>query len=213
MAIYLVRAGRLGRGALALMRLHLIRHLEPWSTPGYLLRPQRSASARHGQPARVLAALLARTCLRATPVFSSPLQRCAALAQRLSQRAAVFDARLAEMDFGAWEMRAWDNIARDEIDAWAADLLDYRPGGGENVLAGGRARRRLPRRPARAGRMPSAIVVCHAGTIRLLRRLPRGGALRRCGAGGGRRRTRSRMATVGGCSPKYRQQPRMQHTV
>lgn len=38
------------------------------------------------------------------------------------------------MGFGAWEMRAWNAIPRAEVDAWAADLLHYRPDGGENVL-------------------------------------------------------------------------------
>ena len=44
-----------------------------------------------------------------------------------------FDARLAELDFGHWEMQSWDGIPRAEVDAWAADVAHYRPGGGESV--------------------------------------------------------------------------------
>jgi alpha-ribazole phosphatase len=43
------------------------------------------------------------------------------------------DARLAEMDFGAWEMQRWDAIERAQIDAWAADFEHARAHGGESV--------------------------------------------------------------------------------
>ena len=38
-----------------------------------------------------------------------------------------------EIDFGNWEMQAWDAIPRGEIDAWAEDVEGARPHGGENV--------------------------------------------------------------------------------
>ena len=38
------------------------------------------------------------------------------------------------MDFGSWEGRPWNSLARDEIDAWTQDFAGYRPGGtGEAV--------------------------------------------------------------------------------
>jgi len=43
------------------------------------------------------------------------------------------DARLAEMDFGAWEMQRWDAIERAQIDAWAGDFEHAREHGGESV--------------------------------------------------------------------------------
>ena len=43
------------------------------------------------------------------------------------------DARLMEKHFGAWEGRAWDDIARCEVDAWAADIMGYAPKGGESA--------------------------------------------------------------------------------
>ena len=45
------------------------------------------------------------------------------------------DARLAEMDFGAWEGQTWEAIGRTAMDAWLADFADARPGGGECVRA------------------------------------------------------------------------------
>jgi len=37
------------------------------------------------------------------------------------------------MDFGAWELRSWNEIPRDQLDAWAAAPLTYAPPGGESV--------------------------------------------------------------------------------
>lgn len=71
----------------------------------------------------------------------SPLQRCEQLVQYLIALEpdlalnSCATPQLQEMDFGAWEGLAWDAIARAEIDAWAADLAGYAPGGGECLTA------------------------------------------------------------------------------
>ena len=68
------------------------------------------------------------------------------------------------MDFGAWEGRAWDAIARTELDAWAADIAGYAPPGGESPLA-------VQRRAldfVTGLDVPEAVVVTHAGVIRML---------------------------------------------
>jgi len=62
-------------------------------------------------------------------VISSPQQRARRLAEHFGD--VETDDRLVEMDFGAWEMRRWDDLPRDEIDGWAADLLGYTPPDGE----------------------------------------------------------------------------------
>jgi alpha-ribazole phosphatase len=159
------------------MKLHLVRHPQPDIEPGYCYGAT-DVPVTEAALARVHHALRAAGLPGRLPVYSSPLQRCALLACRLAPRSLRFDARLAEMDFGSWEMRAWSDIPRTEVDAWAADLLAYRPGGGENVLKVARRlaafteelRRELPR-----GGASEALLVCHAGTMRLLGAM-RGGA-------------------------------------
>jgi alpha-ribazole phosphatase len=153
------------------MRLTLVRHPAPQIAPGLCYgssdvpaQPQALAQALDA-----LAANLPRT--DDIVMYSSPLQRCAALsvalAARLNLASPLFDARLAEMHFGHWERRSWDSIARADIDAWTADLLHYAPGGGETVL-------QVAHRVAafldmlRRATDHHAIVICHAGTIRLL---------------------------------------------
>ncbi|MDO8653433.1 MAG: histidine phosphatase family protein [Undibacterium sp.] len=105
-------------------------------------------------------------------VISSPLQRCARLACMLHP-APVFDARLMEMHFGSWEMQAWDDIARAEIDAWADDVAAYAPGRGENVIAMALRVINFLRQLAMSEHNEIAIVA-HAGSIRLILAYQRG---------------------------------------
>ena len=148
------------------MRLILVRHPQPLVAAG-ICYGSTDLEVAPEQLERTLAALSPRLPA-GLPVFSSPLRRCAGLAARLSSTP-IFDARLVEMDFGSWEMRAWDDIPRADIDAWAADMVNYRPGGAESVL--GMAERiagfhaDLQRQLGGDG---AAIIVCHAGAMRLL---------------------------------------------
>lgn len=156
------------------MQLYLVRHPRPEVPAGHCYG--RSDLAANPQDLeRVLAALTSQGLAGAMPVYASPLIRSAALAQRLTP-APAFDARLAEMDFGAWELRSWDDIPRAEIDAWSADLLDYRPGGGENVMDVAARVAGFHTDVTRSGHA-QALVICHAGTMRLLHSLHLGGTL------------------------------------
>lgn len=163
------------------MELVLIRHPAPEVAPGLCYGSSdvpadpSALMACHAAVAATLPALLPPGRLHSAPIFTSPLQRCTALAALIasaSGHAAIGDARLAELHFGAWELRPWCDIPRAEVDAWAADLLNYRPGGGESVLdAATRVQSFL-----QALREP-AIIVCHAGTIRLIQALATGAPL------------------------------------
>ncbi|MGX4644419.1 histidine phosphatase family protein [Massilia sp. SYSU DXS3249] len=151
------------------MRLLLVRHPRPAIDAG-LCYGSTDVAAAPGEILRVCEALRTGGLPPALPTWSSPLSRCADLARAIAPPDLQFDTRLAEMDFGDWEMRSWDAIPRGEVDTWAADLLHYRPGGGECVLHVAR------RVSAFLGDLyatghPEALVICHAGTIRLLRAL------------------------------------------
>jgi alpha-ribazole phosphatase len=150
------------------MRLYLIRHPQPDVAPGICYgSTDLPVSAQENQ--RALAALDALP--PDAPLYASPLRRCrefaALLAATRGFAAVIHDARLVEMDFGAWEMRAWNEIPRTEIDAWAADPAGYCPAGGESVTQmAQRVRKFLV--DLRTRKLEQAVVVCHAGTIRLL---------------------------------------------
>lgn len=150
------------------MRLILIRHPQPSIRPGICYGSSDVAVAVEETRRSTLA--LAPALPRKYVIVSSPLRRCADLARALAHASSnptvEFDARLVELDFGSWEMRAWEDIAHAEVDAWAAAPVTWRPGGGERVLEmAHRVREFYESKTAEAG---DCVVVCHAGTIRLL---------------------------------------------
>ncbi|OGT17335.1 MAG: alpha-ribazole phosphatase [Gallionellales bacterium RIFOXYB12_FULL_54_9] len=111
--------------------LYLIRHTQPDIAPGlcYGQLDIGVAASFNDEAARILDWLPSFDL-----IISSPLLRTRKLAGFLAQRCEVrFDARLMEKNFGSWEGREWDEIPRDEIDAWAADIMGYTPVGGESA--------------------------------------------------------------------------------
>ena len=118
-------------------RLWLVRHAAPQVAPGTCY----GALDVPADPAATQAAArrLAVALPPAPGMFCSTLQRCEQLGQYLSAERPdlmpISDARLREMDFGAWEGHAWDSIGQSAIDAWTADFAQHRPGGGDNLAA------------------------------------------------------------------------------
>lgn len=182
------------------MRLYLIRHPQPvvaagvcYGSSDIIVTPQECervvnafTSDMTNEPANEwcngsMNGLATSSVLlpRGLPIYSSPLRRCAGLAQQLYARldgvSLSFDPRLEEMGFGAWELRAWDDIARSEVDAWAQDVTGYRPGGGESVMDMAQRVGAFYQEAQVAG--GERIVVCHAGTIRLLLACRQGGSV------------------------------------
>ncbi|QYY32253.1 MULTISPECIES: histidine phosphatase family protein [Cupriavidus] len=108
-------------------------------------------------------------------VLTSPLRRAAETTRLLMQSLPAHtlepevEPRLAEIDFGAWEGRAWDDIPRGELDALAQDLLDACPHGGETAaLAMARVSGWAASLAEAAPTDTCLWVVGHAGPMRLL---------------------------------------------
>ena len=118
-------------------------------------------------PARGLAGIHPHPAWR---LRCSTLQRCELLALDLKglmpNLALEFDARLTELNFGAWEGLPWDRVPRAELDAWAAHFGTHRMGGH------GETAHELVQRVAHAAHEaahadpPDALWVTHAGVIR-----------------------------------------------
>lgn len=124
------------------MTLWLVRHAQPLVAPGVCYgrtdMPADACATRH------CAERLAQALPLGTAVMASPLQRCEQLRQSLSglRPDLVFktDVRLQEMDFGAWEGRAWADIDKAELKAWTDNFSAYRTGGTGESVAGFMAR-------------------------------------------------------------------------
>ena len=153
------------------MRLFLVRHAKPLIEPGVCYGATDVPCS--DEAIEVAAKALLKTLLKTLPknlaMISSPLSRCERLAQVLCWLEPTFsyktDQRVAEMDFGAWELQPWANIAADELAAWTDAFAAYRCGGsGESTaLFVQRVAQRLYE-SAQGGE--DQIWITHAGVIR-----------------------------------------------
>ena len=102
-------------------------------------------------------------------LLTSPLQRCALLAQAIKDLRPdvqlVQDPRLMEMNFGYFEGVAWDDVPQASWDAWLADFAHHPFGGAESVA-------QFMQRVQQAIRpwVPHGQVTCvtHAGVMKAL---------------------------------------------
>jgi alpha-ribazole phosphatase len=164
--------------------LILIRHPAPAIDAGVCYgKTDVPLIANAGESARLLTARLAAfDAPLPQHVATSPLKRCADVAQRLAQHfgcACGEDARLQEMDFGAWEGQRWDAIDRAALDAWAADLRHARMHGGESVAQFEARVGAWLDRWREPGGVPasSVLAVTHAGVMRMVAALVLGESL------------------------------------
>ena len=68
-------------------------------------------------------------------IYASPLMRCGKLAHFLGEKldAVVhLEARLKELNFGAWENRAWNDLPQDDLMLWMNDFVTAHPPDGES---------------------------------------------------------------------------------
>lgn len=154
------------------MDLILIRHPAP--AIGTDVCYGKSDVPLAGDVAASAAALAARLAALHVPrpdrLWSSPSTRCSSIASRLARHfgcVEILDARLQEIDFGAWERMRWDDIGREALDAWAADLHHARVHGGESV-AQFAARVREWFDACVAPMDATCHVVTHAGVMRVI---------------------------------------------
>jgi alpha-ribazole phosphatase len=87
------------------------------------------------------------------------------------------DARLAEMNFGAWDGQPWSAIAWAEVQAWQDDFLHHRPAGGESLWQLAARARALRADLTGSGSSKVRIVVTHGGWINALLHVPADAAL------------------------------------
>lgn len=68
-------------------------------------------------------------------IWVSPLQRSLIVGRILAQRGFQYHIapELAEIDFGIWDGRSWEQIAKQEIDDWCNDFAYFAPTDGESL--------------------------------------------------------------------------------
>ncbi len=117
------------------MRIALIRHPTPRIAPG-ICYGRLDVAAEPSADEQTFSNLVSEPGLQsARRVWTSPAVRCRFLAEAIARSLSAplsVDRRLWELDFGAWEGRAWATIDRADLDCWAASLLTFAPPGGES---------------------------------------------------------------------------------
>jgi alpha-ribazole phosphatase len=109
-------------------------------------------------------------------VVASPWARARDLATVVAARLEVpcaIDARIAELSFGEWEGRRWDELERTDgarLSAWMANYTQLAPPGGETLAA---LVARVHSFMSDAAERPW-LVVTHAGPMRVMRAKLRG---------------------------------------
>lgn len=154
--------------------LILVRHTKVTGTEG--LCYGRSEVALAGTFAEEAEAVRAALPADLAAVYSSPAQRCRALAGLLWPTP-ILDDRLHELDFGAWEGQPWADIPRDDLDAWGADFVDGAPPGGESFAALAARAKAFADDVAQRHGGAKVVAVTHGGVIRALVARARGLAL------------------------------------
>ena len=168
------------------LELWLVRHARPVIAPGICYgSTDVAADATHTahSAAGLWQALNAQSASGNTTehipwqVWASPLQRAQTLAQALHAASGHTlhwhtDARLAEMDFGTWEGRAWAELGADAFAPWMDNFAHHRVGGGDSVVQFmariGQAWQHT-RQQCHAQGHTRAVWLTHAGVIRAMR--------------------------------------------
>ena len=159
------------------MKLWLVRHARVQLASGLCYgasdvpaEPEHTAAA---------AATLAAAMPMSAPLWVSGLGRAQQLAAavralRVDLAPPTVDLRLNEMNFGQWELQAWDAIPRSAFDSWMADFAHHRFGGAESTqqvidrVAAALAETAAATRETGAA---DAVWICHAGVIRAVQYL------------------------------------------
>jgi len=114
------------------MKVHLIRHTTPDIDSGVC----------YGQTDLEVANTFAdeRDVIHAkleTPydiLFTSPLRRCAKLADTIDAKEKISDNRIMEYDFGDWELRPWDQFVTAEDKIWMDNFVHQPAPNGESLV-------------------------------------------------------------------------------
>ena len=66
-------------------------------------------------------------------LYTSPLVRCANLAEYVTSSNRMVDERILEYNFGDWELREWKEIKKSDSIEWSKDIVNNSAPNGESL--------------------------------------------------------------------------------
>ena len=148
------------------MQLHLIRHTTPDVAPG-VCYGQSDIGLADSYEWELQGIRDKLADIPFTACYSSPLVRCARLAQALFAGEPRHDARLRELAFGEWELQPWQAIPREQMEPWSADWVTQAPPGGESFTTLHQRANEMVQELRQRHDGP-VLAVTHSGVIRAL---------------------------------------------
>lgn len=146
------------------MKIYLLRHTTPAVSLGQCYGQIDLPLSVVGQAEITPAVERLRTFTQSKQIYSSPLQRCAQLAEALDGRVS-FDEQLMELNFGEWEGKAWQNLKDERYHHWMEDIVNRKPPNGESLQdLYDRVKAFWERLPKEG--QGEIVVVAHSGVIR-----------------------------------------------
>jgi alpha-ribazole phosphatase len=114
------------------MEIYLIRHTTPKIDKGICYgQSEIQLADSFNSELETMRSILPKTF---DVLYSSPSMRCFQLAALLRAKKKFGDDRLLEMDFGDWEMKAWDTIDKNILDVWMKNYVTMRVPNGESFM-------------------------------------------------------------------------------
>jgi alpha-ribazole phosphatase len=150
------------------MEIYLVRHTPPLIGKG-LCYGQTNTPLDWKVFEEAYTQILGRLPPRIDALYTSPLERCLYLAQRIQQSRypacpLLMDQRLQEMNFGQWEGKSWSAIPPSELDPWMSDFVHVRAPEGECYRDLYQRSVAFFKDMLQAG--VSSVIVTHSGVIR-----------------------------------------------
>jgi len=115
------------------MLIHLIRHTTPAIEPGICYGQSDLDLTQSFDQERDT--VLSKLHNEYDALFTSPLRRCAKLAQSISAKQRASDERLMEYNFGDWELLPWDQFKSDASIHWMNNFVDQPAPNGDSILS------------------------------------------------------------------------------
>lgn len=115
------------------MQIHLIRHTTPDIDTGICYGQTDLGLAASFELEK--AAVLNKLNSSYDMVYTSPLKRCALLAETVCGERRLSDQRLMEYNFGDWELLPWNEFKTPEAQNWMNNFVDQPAPNGDSMIS------------------------------------------------------------------------------